>query len=117
MDWAQNDPDVEVVEQAANTMSGQLGIPIDGGWRIKINDDGTHYVDVLTMIYNYRIALTPLNSPLSIDRHWCYAGKTPTNLLRTLLCAAAWSGNAGTEPEGWNKNGQTHEWREPEKGK
>lgn len=26
---------------------------------------------------------------------------------------AEWDGAAGSEPEGWNKNGQTGEWRKP----
>lgn len=113
MDWSQNDPDLAAIEEATNTMSGQIGIPIDGGWRVKINEQGTHYVDVLEMMFNYRITLTPISMPSVYDAYWCYAGKSPTNLLRTLLSAAAWSGNLGTDPEGWNKNGQTQEWREP----
>ncbi|TCO57164.1 hypothetical protein [Actinocrispum wychmicini] len=90
-----------------------IGTPTDGGWRIKTNDAGTHYVDILAMIYNYRIVLTPIAAPLLIDRFWCYAGHDLQTLLRTFLAAHAWDGALDGEPLDWNKNGQTGEWREP----
>jgi hypothetical protein len=85
--------------------------PIEGGWRIK--RAGPFYVDVLVMLFNYRIAATPVEFPLVYDRFWCYAGKTPAVLTAALLAAAAWNPNDGSEPAGWNKNGQTGEWRAP----
>ena len=87
--------------------------PIDGGWRVKTNDAGTHYIDVLVMIYSYRIAWTPVGVPLLIQRHWCYAGRTQADLLRCVAAARAWDGAPDTEPVGWIKNGQTREWRAP----
>ena len=90
-----------------------IGTPIDGGWRIKTNNAGTHHIDVLAMAFNYRIALTPIDRPYEYDRHWCYAGHDRTTLLRTFLAALAWDGDPNTEPDGWNKSGQTGEWREP----
>lgn len=94
--------------------TGQMiGSPIDGGMRIKLNDAGTHYIDVLAMLYNYRIVLTPIDRPMFIDRHWCYAGLGGPMLLRAAAAAYAWDGALDTEPVGWNKNGQTGEWRPP----
>lgn len=93
--------------------NAEIGQPIDGGWRIKTNDAGTHYIDILGMIFNYRIALTPIAQPLETDRHWCYAGRGIDTLLRVFAAAYAWDGNPDTEPEGWNKSGQTGEWRPP----
>jgi hypothetical protein len=87
---------------------------IDGGWRIKTNDAGTHYIDVLSMLFNYRICTTPIRSLYLTDRHWCYAGKGGDVFLRCVLAASAWDGADDTEPVGWNKNGQTGEWRAPE---
>lgn len=87
---------------------------IDGGWRVKTNEAGTHYIDVFCMIFNYRIATTPIQMPYLIDRHWCYAGKSSDVFVRCVLAALAWDGAEGTEPVGWNKNGQTGEWRPPE---
>ncbi len=91
-----------------------IGTTIDGGWRVKTNSAGTHYVDIMVMLYNYRIALTPIAHPLEIDRHWCYAGHGRRTLLRAAAAALAWDGALDTDPVGWNKNGQTGEWRAPE---
>lgn len=91
----------------------EIGTPIDGGWRIKENDTGTHYIDVMVMAFNYRITLTPIAMPYVHDEYWCYAGRTQADLLRTVAAAYAWNGDPNTEPDGWNKNGQTKEWREP----
>jgi hypothetical protein len=94
-------------------VTGQMiNKPIDGGMRIKLNDAGTHYIDVLAMLYNYRVVLTPVDMPMVIVRHWCYAGVDPDTLLRAAAAACAWDGALDTEPLGWNKNGQTGEWRE-----
>lgn len=87
--------------------------PIDGGWRIKTSADGTHHVDVLLMLFNARIALTPVDDPTYHVRHWCYAGNDFASLLRAIGAALAWDGSLDSEPDGWNKNGQTREWRQP----
>jgi hypothetical protein len=84
--------------------------PVDGGLRVKETE--THYIDVLRMIYNWRIARTPKDSPMTYDRGWCYAGTGDAALWRAVLAAAAWDGADDTEPEGWSKNIQTGEWRE-----
>lgn len=86
---------------------------IDGGLRVKENHAGTHYIDVLVMLYNYRIVRTPKDRPATYDRYWCYAGNTQHDLLCAVAAAYAWDGADNTEPEGWNKNGQTKEWRDP----
>jgi hypothetical protein len=87
--------------------------PIEGGWRIHDNLAGTHWVDVLAMLYNYRIVLTPKAAPYLYVAHWCYSGKGRVDLMRTVVAAMEWDGTVGTEPVGWNKNGQTGEWRSP----
>jgi hypothetical protein len=89
-----------------------LLVPCDGGYRIK--ETATHYVDVIRMIYNWRIARVPKACPMTYDRGWCYAGKGPDSFARAVLAAAAWDGADDTEPGGWNKNTQTGEWREPD---
>lgn len=90
-----------------------LFTPIEGGLRIHDNPAGTHWVDVLAMLYNYRIALTPKAAPFLIETYWCYAGKSRADLMRTVAAAMEWDGAVGTDPVGWNKNGQTGEWRSP----
>lgn len=86
-------------------------VPIDGGFRVK--ETGDHWIDVLRMFFSWRIVTTPKDCPEGYDRHWCYAGTSWIALITAAQAAAEWDGADGTEPEGWNKNGQTHEWREP----
>lgn len=81
------------------------------GWRVKSTD--THHLDVMIMAFNYRLVTTNKAIPQVYDRYWCYAGKSPAVLFAAVAAAFAWDGSDGTEPEGWNKSGQTQEWREP----
>lgn len=83
---------------------------IDGGFRVK--EAGAHQIDVLRMIWSWRIVRTPKASPETYDRHWCYAGTSWVTLVTAVQAALEWDGADGTEPAGWNKNGQTGEWRE-----
>jgi hypothetical protein len=84
---------------------------IDGGFRVKETD--THHLDVLAMLFNWRLCTTPKSCPLVYDRSWCYAGRGVDSLLAAVAAAAAWDGSDDTEPVGWNKNNQTGKWREP----
>jgi len=84
---------------------------IEGGYRIK--ETATHYIDIVRMLFNWRLCLTPKASPLTYDRSWCYAGTSDQSFMAAALAALAWDGADDTEPEGWNKNNQTGEWREP----
>lgn len=90
----------------------QVPVPIEGGWRVK--ETPTHYIDVLVQLYNWRVARTPKADPYCIDRFWCYSGTGMSTLMLALGAAWAWDGADDTEPEGWNKNGQTREWRAPD---
>lgn len=80
---------------------------IDGGFRLKLSDDGRHFIDVLEMIYNWRICETPVRSPLEIDRAWCYfAGEKGTKadaFRRAVRAAWLWDGAPDSEPEGYDK--------------
>ena len=84
---------------------------IEGGYRIKETE--THYIDVVRMLYNWRVVRTPKNSPLTWDRGWCYSGTGWDTLMAAALAAWNWDGGDDTEPPGWNKNVQTGEIREP----
>lgn len=107
-------------------MLGGYGAPMDDfetlyhdgrvtGWRIKTT--ATHHIDVLAKLVNHRLVTTPLDAPFCYDRHFCYAippGGTPMHArLAAIAAAVAWDGAADTESAGWNKNGQTGQWREP----
>ncbi len=106
------DGDRIAVEVLAATPAITL-TPIDGGWRIKTTVDGRYHVDVMAMMFGYRVVRTPVVAPYYYDRHWCYVTTGPVTLLLAVLAANAWDGADDTEPDGWNKNGQTGEWREP----
>jgi hypothetical protein len=77
--------------------------PIDGGYRVKLSDDGRHHIDVLRMIYNWRIAATPVDSPMFIDRAWCYFGTDDESFRKAVLAALVWDGDDSTEPAGYDK--------------
>jgi hypothetical protein len=89
-------------------------IPIDGGWRVKTTEDGQYFIDILAMAFNFRIVTTPVDHPSEYTRFWCYTGTTEMDFVRTVLAASIWNGAQDTEPEGWDKNGQTKVYRAPE---
>jgi hypothetical protein len=81
--------------------------------RVQGQETETHWVDVLRMIWNWRVATTPKDRPRIYERHCCYAGTSLLTLIMAVRAVAAWGGADGTEPEGRSKNGQSGEWREP----
>jgi len=99
------------IAEMLSVITGTEVTPVDGGFRVKETD--TRWIDVLRMIYNWRVAVTSKDLPWSYERHWCYAGTSFTTLMRAVQAVAEWGGADGTDPEGWNKNGQTGEWRAP----
>ncbi len=102
---------VAEIAELLSALAGTEVTPVDGGFRVK--ETGTCQVDVLRQIYNWRIARTPKDFPMLYDRFWCYAGTSWVTLVRAVRAPAEWDGPDGTDPEGWNKNGQTGEWRAP----
>lgn len=76
--------------------------PIDGGWHVKDLPNG-RCVDVLPMIYNYRVVRSDQHHT-GYDRGWCYQGTGPATLLTATTAALAWDGADNTEPGGnWIK--------------
>lgn len=73
----------------------------DGRWRVK--ETATHYIEVLEMIWNWRIVTTPKSCEMVWDRGWCYEGKDLAAFLTVVLAAQAWDGSDATEPEGYFK--------------
>lgn len=82
---------------------------IVGGWHIKTRDDGM-CIDVLRMLYNYRVVLSHPGH-LQIEHGWCYYGHGTnaagqprtmhTAMLAALLAANAWDGYGA--PAGFDK--------------
>jgi hypothetical protein len=84
--------------------------PIDGGYRI--GETETHIIDVMRMLYNWRITTTPKHSPLTYDGGWCYVGTDPGTFLKAVVAAKIMIETGADQPCGWNKNVMTGEWRE-----
>lgn len=98
----------------AEILSAVFGEPVtlvDGGLRVK--DTGTHWVDVMRMIFNWRVTRTPKDGPGVADRAWCYYGTGTEALLRAVMAARDWDGGDGTEPEGWDKDAMTGRYARP----
>lgn len=81
---------------------------------ILIKETDTHCIYVMRMAYNWRLhTIRKPREPMSwSERFWCYEGLGQRTFMRASLAAHAWDGADDTEPVGWNKNGQTHEWRD-----
>lgn len=83
------------------------------GWCVKTRADQRFCIDVLPMLYNYRIVLSPRcpQPHLTYSHGWCYFGHGYTSsgaprTMRTaavaaILAAAAWDGYG--EPAGYDK--------------
>lgn len=86
----------------------------DYGLRLKVSECGRYFVGVMRMGYNWRLVTSPMRAEWWPERFWCYAGTGPSSLVAAALAGLAWSGCDDSEPLGWNKDGQTGEWRPPE---
>ena len=87
--------------------------PDEGGPAFRLKRQNGYFVDIRPMLFNIRVALTPEACPVVYDRHFCYTGTSNQTFTAAVLAAAQWDVRDDTEPEGWNKNGQTGEYREP----
>lgn len=89
---------------------------IRGGFHVKMADDGIHCIDVMQMMYGWRLVLCDARPGAKrhwvLDGAWCYfgAGDDPeTGLPRSMeqafvnavMAAQAWDGYGS--PEGFNK--------------
>lgn len=95
----------------AELLSELHGVPISqvsGGLRVKETE--TAWVDVMRMIYNWRVVRVLKDSPETVDRAWCYYGTDIATLLRAVEAAIAWDGGDGTAPAGWDKDARTGEY-------
>lgn len=77
----------------------------------RVKQVGRVYIDVCPLMVNHRVVTTPVDSPEGYERFWCYVGRSQASWMAALLAATMWDGHDDTEPLGWNKNGQTREFR------
>lgn len=93
--------DLAANKDALEAMLGVRLDLIDGGYRVK--ETGTHYIDVMRMLYGWRIVTTLKENPMVWDRGWCYQGQGLEGFLPAVLAVLAWDGSDGTEPPGYYK--------------
>lgn len=89
---------------------------IDGGWCVKVLPDGSACVDVLKMLFNYRVVISPRSAhgaehPESYSRGCCYFGhghdvegaprSMPGAFLAAVAAARVWGGTG--DPHGFDK--------------
>lgn len=101
--------DAPWVAAQLTALTGAPVTPLDddaAGFRIK--ETPTHYIDVVPMIYNWRVIRVPKACPLTVDGAWCYYGTQINSLLRAVAAAVAWDGTGN--PAGWDKNATTGEY-------
>ncbi|MFZ2529762.1 MAG: hypothetical protein WAX14_19240 [Rhodococcus sp. (in: high G+C Gram-positive bacteria)] len=88
---------------------------IDGGWCIKTDPDGTFCIDVVKMMFNYRVLKSPIDRDgskhLRYDSGYCYFGhgvdsagnpRTMHTAYHAAMAAAiVWDGTG--HPPGYDK--------------
>lgn len=79
---------------------------IDGGFRLKETE--THWIDVIEMIYSWRVVRTPKDCPDVYDRGYCYFGfkedrTKQTAMLIAVAAAWEWDGADDTDPAAYDK--------------
>lgn len=71
---------------------------------VRVSDDGSQLIAVRQMIFTWAI-FSGLEE-LGYEDRWCYETGTDA-----ALAWVAWSGDAGTEPEGWIRHPRTERRR------
>lgn len=71
---------------------------VDGYGTVTVAEWGGWLVQVMPMIYNNRVVLTPKAAPLFVDYGWCYP-KGPA----AFAAVAVWDPAAQAEPAGYIK--------------
>jgi hypothetical protein len=69
------------------------------GWTIKSTE--THHVDLMRMLFNFRVVLTPRSCTLGWDHGWCYDGGSGP--IVAIAAAYAWDPDKQAEPVAFTK--------------
>lgn len=59
---------------------------------------GEYWVDIVPMVFNHRVVLTPVDRPAGYAVGWCYPSMTAA-----LLAVRAWNPAEADEPAGFTK--------------
>ena len=71
----------------------------------------THSVDIVPMIFSYRLVLTPLDSPMGYDVGWCYFGLERAVFSRCMIAAMHFDPDTEEAPAWFDK--QLGRWDPP----
>lgn len=80
------------------TVVNWIGPTVDPYGRVTIGYWGGYSIDVMPMIYNTRLVLTPEASPFGYDHGWCYPKGGAA-----ILAAYTWDPETEAEPAGYTK--------------
>lgn len=69
-----------------------------GDGRITMGDHDGHWLDIVPMLYNHRLVMTPKDNPRVYDHGWCYP-----DLTAALAALLAWDPDVQPEPTGYIK--------------
>lgn len=86
---------------------------VQDGTLFRVKQVEGYFLDVAPMLVNHRLCTTWIDDQDEYARFWCYTGNSRAAFMAAVLAAALWDGSDDSEPLGWNKSGQTREWREP----
>jgi hypothetical protein len=82
---------------------------IHSGFRVKETEK--YYIDVVGLLFGWRLCCTNKELPNTCGRSWDYVGRGGGTLFAAIRAAQEWDGSDDTEPIGWNRNNLTGEWR------
>ncbi|MFF7198258.1 hypothetical protein ACFZAM_31685 [Streptomyces sp. NPDC008079] len=63
-----------------------------------VGEDEHYWYDMIPMVFNHRLVMTPKDAPSGWDWGWCYNG--PVELM---LAVHMWDPETQSEPIGWKK--------------
>jgi hypothetical protein len=83
------------IEFLARPTTDDYGVMTIGTW-------GGYFIQILSMAFNDRLIMTPINATAGYDHGWCYPRGTAA-----LLAALAWDPQTAGEPTGYRKRATT----------
>lgn len=70
---------------------------------LTVRERGDYLVEIIGMIYNYRLVITPKSNLDIYEAGWCYFGTDPVTFARVLAAAQRFDPMTQTDPEGYDK--------------
>jgi hypothetical protein len=95
-----------MVEQAVE-LAAEHGLTVVYPLHLRVKTVDSHHIDLVRMLYNWRLCTTPLDCPSTYDRGWCYLG--PDSFKIALEEAQLWPDDDPSNymPARWYKDVKT----------